>query len=416
MRYIVPIFFFITVQFIIAQPKYDFSKTKSDYVLTKNKEKRKAAIDEKLNDFLNKTIEKTNEEELTAFLYEADLIKLRTSEYKDLISLLIKDFEKLSRKTRIQLLESIHTSFENEFNSKIESLYLNENDDYTFVLTSYYLLKNNVLNRVEILKRIDSRNQPSNGELITYYKQFLNTGQIEPPNLSELFKYNFHPGKTIIYTFFRRDRNFKGLTIVRKPDGSFVKNADESIFSVPQLGLSVNNLPGFLRNGNTPAGIYSIVGWYITPTKSIGPTPIVLTRLPFEVSTDVFYHRKNINQKFALEEYLNLLPKSWQAYDRMREAYYAGKLGRKLIIMHGSADDLEYFDKEIYYPLTPSKGCLTTKEIWNNEDGTLIESDQVKLMNAFFSTRKLKGYLLVVELDDAKKDVSLEEIETFMTN
>lgn len=414
MRYIVPIFFFITLPFITAQPKYDFSKTNSDYVLTKNKEKRKTAINEKLNNFLKKNLEKINQEELITFLYEADLIKLKTSEYKDLISLLIKDFEKLSRKTRIQLLESIHTSFENEFISEIESLYLNENDDYTFVLTSYYLLKNNAITPVEIIKDIDTRTQSSSSELITYYAQYFNTERNELPNLSELFKHIFHPGKTIIYTFFRRDRNFRGLTIVRKPDGSFVKNADESIFSVPQLGLSVSNLPGFLRNGNTPVGIYSIVGWYITPTKSIGPTPIVLTRLPFEVSPEVYYHNNNKYGKYNLDEYLNLLPESWQTYDRMAEAYYAGKLGRKLIIMHGSADDLEYFDQEIYYPLTPSKGCLTTQEIWNNQDGTLIESDQVKLMKAFFSTGKLDGFLFVIELDDKKKDISIEEIETFL--
>jgi len=84
LRYIVPIFFFITLPFITAQPKYDFSKTNSDYVLTKNKEKRKTAINEKLNNFLKKNLEKINQEELITFLYEADLIKLKTSEYKDI--------------------------------------------------------------------------------------------------------------------------------------------------------------------------------------------------------------------------------------------------------------------------------------------------------------------------------------------
>lgn len=311
-------------------------------------------------------------------------------------------------------MESIHTSFENDFVSEVETLYSKEDDDYLFVLSSCYLLRNNVLNRDDIIKNINKRNKTSNSELITYYEHFLNNKNNNIPSLAELLKHDFQPNKTIIYTFFRKDRNYIGLTIIRKPDGKFVKNENGSIFSVPQLGLSVTNLPGILRNGNTPAGIYSIVGWYITPTKSIGPTPIVLTRLPFEVPTEVFYHNNNKSQKYNLNEYLNLLPESWQTDYRMTEAYYAGKLGRKLIIMHGSADDLEYFEKEIYYPLTPSKGCLTTKEIWNNDDGTLTESDQVKLMKAFFSTGKLEGYLLVIELDDAKKDVSLEEIETFI--
>jgi hypothetical protein len=108
------------------------------------------------------------------------------------------------------------------------------------------------------------------------------------------------------------------------------------------------------------------------------------------------------------------LPVSWQEFPWIYESYYAGKSGRRLIVMHGSTDDISCFKDKVYYPLTPSKGCLTTKEIWSEETGKCIESDQVKLMNAFFSTKQLYGFLVVLNLDDSKRTVTIEELSPFI--
>lgn len=403
---------FLLFSEISAQPNFDYSKVKSDYVLNKNKEKRKSEVEQKLNKFNSQQVNEINEDLLRSFLYEADLIQLKSEDYKSLISKLLKNFRNFSNKTKVQIIESVHSSFRNQFIYEVDSLWKSEQYIHLYVLLSYYLLKNNHILKNDIFEDILTRFPESRDKLLHSFKNHIQEDESNIPPVKDLLDYQIQKDKTIIFTFFRKDRNYKGISIIRNPDGNFLRNDDGSIFYIPQLGLSVTNLPGFLKNGNTPRGIYSIVGWYITPTESIGPTPIILTRLPYEVPPDIFFHGKNKSNRYDINEYKSLLPESWRNYSKIEEAFYAGELSRKLIIMHGSADDLEYFENEIYYPLTPSKGCLTTKEIWNNENGTLVESDQVKLMKAFFSTKQLKGYLFVIDLDDQQKDISIKEIET----
>jgi hypothetical protein len=204
------------------------------------------------------------------------------------------------------------------------------------------------------------------------------------------------------------------LTVIKDTNGKFVRNSDGTIFHIPQLACSISGLPGYIIDGNTPQGIFSIVGWYISPTKSIGPTPIVLTRIPFGKSPAVFYHGLNKSTAWNIDDYLNLFPASWQNYFPISEAYFAGKIGRRLIVMHGSADDLNDYRDKIYFPLTPTRGCLSAKEIWSEETGKCLESDQAILMNAFFSTKSIKGFLVVVEISDDEKPIQFNEIRNLL--
>lgn len=86
-------------------------------------------------------------------------------------------------------------------------------------------------------------------------------------------------------------------------------------------------------------------------------------------------------------------------------------MAEDLIIIHGSTDELKYFEKNEYYPLTPTRGCLSSIEIWNEDNGTCIKSDQSLLIDKFRETKSLKGFLVVFELDDQKKGVDISEIE-----
>ncbi len=210
--------------------------------------------------------------------------------------------------------------------------------------------------------------------------------------MKDILNHNFLEGKTIIYSLHRKNRTFPGITIIKKPNGEFVKTDSNAIFSVKQLALSVTNLPGYLSQGNTPQGIFSVVGFYNSPTPSIGPTAAVLTRIPFEVPIQLWYHKSVTKSYWDINDYKNLFPKSWQDYLPIYESYYAGKTGRRKIVMHGSVDDLSFYDSLSYAPMTPSKGCLTTTEIWSDSTGYNIKSDQAKLMNAFFSTGQLYGF------------------------
>ena len=94
----------------------------------------------------------------------------------------------------------------------------------------------------------------------------------------------------------------------------------------------------------------------------------------------------------------------------MYQSYYAGKAGRTEIIIHGTTINPEYYIKEPYYPLTPTMGCLTSKEIWDEETGKRFQSDQQKLINAMIPAGGSQGYAIVINLDDEQRPVFLYDI------
>jgi hypothetical protein len=111
-----------------------------------------------------------------------------------------------------------------------------------------------------------------------------------------------------------------------------------------------------------------------------------------------------------LQSYKNLLPTSWQNYFPIYGTYYAGKAGRTEIIAHGTTIDPSFFKGKSFYPISPTLGCLCTKEIWSEDNGDRLLSDQQALADAFNSTGNLKGYLVVVDLDNKKMPVTVNEV------
>ena len=88
--------------------------------------------------------------------------------------------------------------------------------------------------------------------------------------------------------------------------------------------------------------------------------------------------------------------------------------GRTEIIAHGTTVNPEYYTNQPYYPLTPTQGCLATKETWSTLDGKRIESDQQKLVNAVKVAGGADGYCIVIEIDDQQKPVGIEEILPYL--
>jgi hypothetical protein len=88
--------------------------------------------------------------------------------------------------------------------------------------------------------------------------------------------------------------------------------------------------------------------------------------------------------------------------------------GRNEIIAHGTTIDPAYYKNKTYYPLTPTEGCLCTKEIWNDNTGRLKESDQQKLVDAITQAGGPYGYAIVINLDDQQKAVDPSEIAVFL--
>jgi len=418
------LFLLLALSFIIysqsfSQRKVDIKKLRSNFVLEDIKKDYYQNIISEIKSTFKTDINKqsvaswkrafSNAESL--FLFEEDVL----SAIRKSLDIPLDKYIKLQRAT----LEIAYSTENNTFEKRVNEIFLSTKDKTSYAIATNYLLKANYLDRVRSFyinnlkeKFISWENNPILKSLLfdlSNSKKFDNM-----PSMVELLQHSFQKGKTIIYSLYRKDRNFPGITIIKNPDGSFVKNDDGTIFNIPQLAISFSNLPGYIPNGNTPEGIYSIIGKYISPTQTIGPTPNVLVRSPFEVSPEIFFHNKNEYENFKKEDYTNLLPKTWQNYFPIYQSYYAGKYGRRLIIMHGSTDDLDYYKKKSYYPLSPTRGCLSSKEIWNSLNGKCVESDQAKLINAFYLTKQLKGFLVVVEIDDKNRPVTIEEINKIL--
>ncbi|MBP6431236.1 MAG: hypothetical protein KA319_05675 [Ferruginibacter sp.] len=226
---------------------------------------------------------------------------------------------------------------------------------------------------------------------------------------------NYLPNNTIVFSFQRKNRNYPGLAIVRKQDGSFVKNEDGSYFNVQQLARSVNNLPSYLTSGNTPQGVFRMSGYGISKIEAIGVTENLQLTLPVESSKQHYFKDSLIvDNNWTIEDYQKILPKNWRKNLPLYEAYFAGLAGRNEIIAHGTTVNPEFYKNQPYYPHTPTEGCLCTKEIWSTVDGKRLQSNQQKLINAVKQAGGAEGYLIVIELEDINKPVTIADILPYL--
>ncbi len=395
-----------------AQKLTNIKSLKSEFAKRENKEKYYGNLLKNIEVTFSSSI-KENIGGWKKALRDAQSIQLRNNFVKKgLQESLTLPIDKNLRLQRITL-EVAYSLFPKVFTSKIENIFYGTKDPISFAIATLYLknLSEKNFDKNIFLEQLQANFGNNSSNILEELRNEILEKPYQLPNLQDLLLHNFQIGKTIIYSFYRKNRTLPGLTIIKKPDGSFAKNSDGSLFHIPQLALSFSNLPSYIPNGNTPQGIYSIVGWYISPTKTIGPTPNILVRSPFEVSTKTFFHTSNIKNNWQIDDYKNLLPKSWQNYKPIYNSFTAGKIGRKLIIIHGSTDEPKYFSKEDFSPLIPTRGCLSSYELWNENTGFCIESDQLKLVNKFKAIGKKEGFLIVIELDNANKSVKIEEIE-----
>lgn len=235
------------------------------------------------------------------------------------------------------------------------------------------------------------------------------------PPLADLFAAPLRPGYPAVFSVQSRGREFMGLALLRGADGRFVREADGSLFRVPQLARALSNLPGTITLGNTPQGLFTVRGASTAENPWIGPTPFLETKLPIEGKVAEFEHQDSAAE-WTEPLYESFLPPSWQQWAPIKEAWLAGRAGRDEILMHGTVVNPLYYAGASYAPGTPSAGCLVASETWDANTGRLLQSDQLRLAQAFaratMSADPLsKGYLVVVELPGAARPVTAAELE-----
>ncbi|MEO6814358.1 MAG: hypothetical protein ABI172_10535 [Ginsengibacter sp.] len=319
------------------------------------------------------------------------------------------------------LLELVYTNHSGHFISQTKSLLNKTTSPKIFAMSAEYILqhKNDSLSRNGIAKKLfekfgDSVYQNPILFMLTNRLQASkhNAKYAGKEILKEILNKNFLPNKIVMYSFQRKNRDYPGMVLIRNANGELVTDSLGNIFHIPQLARSITNLPGYLTNGNTPQGIFRMYGFDISMSNFIGPTANVQMGMPLELSKKKFFDDSTITDSvWNINDYRKLIPANLWDYFPLYESYYAGLAGRSEIIAHGTTLDPNLYSNKPYFPLTPTQGCLCTKEIWN---GRRLESDQQKLVNGLLKAGGANGYVVVIEIDNKNAPVTIDDIIPYL--
>lgn len=314
------------------------------------------------------------------------------------------------------LLEILYANYDNRFVAPIAAFMNTATDMKIYALCAEYIMHTDIkrlppIDQDAVTRRLVT-NKKDEAIAHQFFQRIPTAKQPRNYNIAkETSDPDFLKNRTILFSFQRKNRNYPGLAVVRDSAGNFITTDDGKLFSVPQLAMSVSNLPGYLTNGNTPQGIFRMLGFDTSRSNFIGPTTNVQLTMPFETSLIKFFGDSSITEiEWTEQWYKKLLPGKLKNCDALYESFYAGQAGRTEIIAHGTTVDPEYYRGQLYYPQTPTMGCLCTKEIWSDVDGKRLESDQEKLVSALRKAGGPNGYCVVIEIDDEQKPVEVLDI------
>lgn len=318
------------------------------------------------------------------------------------------------------LLEVAYSNYPGKFLTQTSSLLEKTNDPKIFAMCAEYLNQGDksAAEKENISKQLLQKFSDTafRNPILYMLQTRLSPDKVSTINaqeiLPEIFSSNFLPHQKVMYSLQRKNRDYPGLVIIRNADGSFVTDSSGKVFTVKQLARSISNLPSYLTNGNTPQGIFKMYGFKVSMGNFIGPTANVQMGMPVELTLQKFFDNDTIlDSTWTIDYYKKLIPKNLQDFLPLYESYYAGLAGRSEIIAHGTTIDPEYYAGKPYYPLTPTEGCLCTKEIWN---GKRISSDQQKLVNGLLKAGGANGYCVVIEIGNKNAPVTLNEVLPYL--
>jgi hypothetical protein len=318
------------------------------------------------------------------------------------------------------ILEVAYTNYPGEFLLQTQSLLDKTINPKIFAMCAEYIIQHkqdddikNKLSKKVVEKFSDSANKNPilfmlQTRLATHHINSLSINEV----LNEILNKNFLPNQIVMYSFQRKKRDYPGMALIRNANGNFVTDSLGNIFNIPQLARGISNLPAYLTNGNTPQGIFRMYGFSVSMSNFIGPSANVQMGMPVEISMKKFFDDSTIlDSVWTMDRYQKLIPQKLQNYLPLYLSYYSGLAGRSEIIAHGTTIDPKFYVEKPYYPLTPTQGCLCTKEIWN---GKRLESDQQKLVNALLKAGGANGYCLVIELDDENAPVTINDVLPYL--
>lgn len=409
-------FLCIIVPIIFLSCSTGINSFKSEVTKKENRIKFETELKNKIEQSIEIKEENLSAEKLESTFWAMELLQYRTDECRNFIKFLIDNYNSYSSSQQRAILEVIYSLYPNDFPTEIQTLLSNERNPKNFAMMSNYLLLNGFPNEKILKITMENFAEHQDNPILSALKQQIEfeEKQIVLPPVDELLNHRIEGDYFYIYSFQRKNRDYRGITIVKNQYNRFIRDEVGKIFFIKHFARAITNLPGYLTNGNTPQGVLSFQGFANSKNVFIGPTTNLQLGLPYEFSPAQFFSSEKISEEWNLNLYKSLFPKSWWNYFPIQQAYLAGKAGRTEIIAHGSTINPEFYKDKIYFPYTPSQGCMTAFEKWSDVDGSLLESDQFKLYEAVKRTNCEHGFLYLIELDDKQSDVRFEEIEKFI--
>ncbi len=304
------------------------------------------------------------------------------------------------------LLTAAHTLYPQEAAPLIWPLLPQLSTSKPFAIAAYTLLQADAAAGPRLLALVPAQFPAwADDARLTALMQRLQPQAAPQPPLADLLAAPIRPGFPVIYSLQRAGRQQMGLALVRGADGRFVRDARGQLYTSPQLALARTGLPGTITNGNTPQGLFTIVGAGTATNPNIGPTPYLHSKLPTEASPAEFEH-VDATGRAAWDEalYDTYLPPSWRVWAPFKEAWLAGRAGRDELLIHGTTINPAYYAGTSYFPGTPQQGCVISNEDWDAATGRLLTSRHLTLAQAYAAAGArpdLAGYLVVVEVPGA---------------
>lgn len=198
-----------------------------------------------------------------------------------------------------------------------------------------------------------------------------------------------------VILFLRRNRNYIGRVCLMDNSGNIVLEKN-----IQALSKGRENKPFYVPNGQTPTGIYSI--------NSV---------MPKADQRELFGEFRRLKLDFVSREVIeNDFDETLLEHHFWKEGIVANYLGRSLLRIHGTGlRNKNPFKK--YHPFVTTSGCVSmceTNEVKGQRELLDMLMDDLGLSKTFQNEEKIQGTLAVVELDDQKGHVSLEDIKSLI--
>ena len=339
----------------------------------------------------------TNEKKYQGAFWASELMLLKNDKAVVNLKYALGQYSSFSDNFKRVLLQQIYTLYPTEFVSEIERLIKLESNEKHFAMMANYLIRQNDVTSERYKKLMHNQfpDWQDNPLLTAFSIEHSKQMTLTQKQINELIAFRSEAKEPTLFVFVHKNRDIPGEAIIQNKQGKLlIENGDTLRFCL--LARSITNMAEYLTNGNTPQGVFSVQGFGSSDNVFIGKSPMIITALPYEITLSGFSFGK-IKNEWSLEQYNQFFPESWKSYLPKNMAFYAGKAGRSEIIIHGTTIDTEFYKTQSYYPFTPSLGCLCALERWNEADGSLIESEQLRLVNTLKSNGIEDMLMYVIE-------------------